>query len=52
MTVFQSPEIGIGLSLAVIGVTVAVTTAASLLRTRSLDASAVADDRELEQSDG
>jgi tellurite resistance protein TerC len=46
-----APDIGIGPSLAFIGLAVAVTTVASLLRTRSLEATTDRE-KELEQSDG
>jgi TerC family integral membrane protein len=47
-----APDIGIGASLTFIGLAVGVTTVASLLRTRSLDAAEAERTRELEQSDG
>ena len=47
-----APEIGIGFSLAIIGVTVAVTTVASLLRTRALDATEARTRESVDRSEG
>jgi tellurite resistance protein TerC len=47
-----APEISIGFSLAVIGATVAVTTVASLLRTRSLEAADARTTESADRSDG
>ena len=52
LALMLAPEISIGFSLAVIGVTVAVTTVASLLRTRSLEAADARTRESADRSDG